>query len=66
MLLAVPIALYISVFFIIGLEQEIKIIKLVCIAGIGSVLLYALTYFMCYIKGNRVFDNNVLKLMKND
>lgn len=66
LLVATPIAMCVSSFFIIGLEQPINIVKLICIAVIEYAVLYALTYFMCYRRGNKVFEDNVLRLMNEE
>ena len=65
-ILALPLALVISLFFISGAGQEINVLKITGAAGIGSGALYGLTYLLCYIKGNRVFDKNVLRLLDKE
>lgn len=65
-LLALPCALVVALFFISGAGQEISIVKVLTAAVIGGGMLYGLTYILCYIKGNHVFDKNVLVLLDKE
>lgn len=65
-ILALPCALVAALFFISGVGREINILKVIGAAGIGGGVLYSLTYLLCYIKGNRVFDRNVLRLLDKE
>ena len=65
-MLALPFALVVALFFISGAGQGINILKILAAAVVGSAMLYSLTYILCYIKGNHVFDKNVLVLLEKE
>ncbi len=58
-----PCGILISTFFVSGLGQEIKILKLLIITVVSSLFLYLITYGICYLKGNRRFNDSILHLV---
>ena len=65
-LLAMPCALVVALFFISGAGQGVNIVRVLSAALMGGAMLYGLTYILCYIKGNHVFDKNVLLLLEKE
>ncbi|MDE6750037.1 MAG: FtsX-like permease family protein, partial [Lachnospiraceae bacterium] len=65
-LLAMPCALVVALFFITGAGQEINIVRILTSAVIGGAMLYGFTYIFCFFKGNHVFDKNVPVLLEKE
>lgn len=66
LILAIPFAGVISMYFIIGAEQEVNIVKSLITAVLTLGGIYVFTYLLCYFRGNKLFSSNVLKLLENE
>lgn len=59
-------AILFSSFGIVMVDQEIHFVRSVCVAVGGSILLYYLTYAICYVCGKKVGTTDIKSLICNE
>ena len=64
LIISLPVSCCVSLFFISGLGQDINVLKLIFSMMAGSLLIYFITYAVCVIRGNLVFRQNIVGLIR--